>query len=519
MNDIHAWRTRLPGRQPGDWLAGAQALVLSGQMNEARALLEAGHAAHPQAHEITLALAGQYLDAHRPTDAETLSRRILAAQPIHLEATFLLARSLRAQGRLTRMAQELRAALAHHPLEAELAIRAIETLDDADCKAPALAICEQALVRVYGKEPRLHAYAAMLALQLGQFEQARAHYEAVLAQAGEPQAWEWRVADGLSQSQRYTDPTHPDLHRFKQVLQRHDLSPTARMGLLFALGKACDDLGDHAAAAAYWREANGSAHSRSHWSRKPWRRLVDARLRAIPPSARPVGTRAWSPLFVVGVPRSGTTLLTQRLAALPCVVSRGELRWLADLAATLPPDELPDHETLNRLAQAYERQLRQDDDRTACWYIDKQPLNLLHVDLILALWPGARIIQCSRGARDTALSLWSQYFVDPAHDYAYDFGDIAAVIQGCTRLMRHWQTRYPESVRTVSYEALVSAPETETACITAWLGLSAGSTASAQPPGGAISTASLWQARQPVHPNSIDRWQRYATFIPELLRF
>lgn len=519
MNGDHGWRTRLPGHPPSAWLADAQALVLKGDMHEARKLLQAGHAAHPVAHDLSLALAGLYLDAQRPVDAEVLLRNTLSAAPTHLEAAFALAHALRTQGRLTQLARELNNALSRHPLTPDLAIRAIEALDNADRKTEALGICEQALDRVDGNEPRLHAYAGMLALQLGQFESARRHYEAVVAQAGAQQAWEWRVADGMSQLQRYTNPAHPDLARFRHALHGHDLAGPTRTGVLFALGKAHDELGGHATAAALWREANVSAHHRSRWSRKHWRHLIDARLRAAPPPNRSIHPRGWSPLFLVGVPRSGTTLLAQQLAALPGIVQRGELRWLADSATSLPVHRPPSLEELERAALSYERQLRQDDEPAAEWYVDKQPLNLLHIDLILSLWPDARIIYCQRAAPDTALSLWTQCFGDPAHDYAYDFGDIAAVLQGCERLMQHWQARYPEAIRTVAYEALVQSPQIEIAGIARWLRLSPAMAAPVHESTAAISTASLWQARQPVYRSSVGRWKTYAPYLPELRRF
>lgn len=519
MNDAATrWRALLPGRPPGEWLTNAQSLVLGGNTNEARTLLDAGHAAYPQDPGLALALAGLYLDAHRHGDAEELLNGVLAAQPTHLGAAFMLARVLRAQGKLTRMGEQLVAALSLNPSDPALAIRGIELLDDADRKVEAYALCQRALGASAIVDPRLHAYAGMLALQLGEFAQARSHYEAVLEQAGEPMAWEWHVAGGLSQLQRYADPADPDTQRFQHALRRTDISPVARTELLFALGKARDDLDESAAAAKAWREANALAHTRSRWSRKAWRRMVGARALAAPLPLRQLKPRGWAPLFVVGVPRSGTTLLAQRLATVAGVVQRGELRWLPDLVAQLPLQAPPVHDQLDRLAHSYERQLQQDD-RSARWFIDKQPLNLLYVDLILALWPDARILYCARNSRDTALSLWAQSFGDPAHDYAYDFHDIAAVIQGCARLMRHWMARYPASIRMVSYETLVATPDAEIAALATWLDARVGTGAAMQPVTGAISTASLWQARQPIYQSSIERWRTYAPFVPELLRF
>ncbi|WP_343205723.1 sulfotransferase [Rhodanobacter sp. ANJX3] len=508
-----SWRTSLPGRPPAEWLEAAQSLTLGGYGQEALALLEAGHASCPYDSGLSLALAGFYLDRQRYVEAERLLNAIRKEHPSHLGAAFMLARVLRAQGQFNQMAQQLVAAVSQHSLDAELAIKTIEALDDADRKMEAYTLCQRALNAECADDARLHAYAGMLALQLGQFVQARAHYEAVLEHAGEPRAWEWHIAGGLSQSQRYVQPADVDLQRFQQALRRNDISPTARIELLFALGKLHDDLGDAAAAAEAWREANTLAHAHSRWSRKNWRRMIDARIRAAPMTQRPRESRGWAPLFVVGVPRSGTTLLAQRLTSLSDIVQRGELRWLPELAA-----QLPDVAQVALLAEQYELQLRQDD-RHARWFIDKQPLNLLHIDLILALWPDAKIVCCVRNTRDNALSIWTQRFGDPAHDYAYNFNDIAAVIQGCHRLTRHWLARYPASVRLVSYETMVAAPDAEIASLGKWLNADSKVESETRTSPGMISTASLWQARQPIYQTSVGRWRTYEKFFPELLRF
>lgn len=173
-------------------------------------------------------------------------------------------------------------------------------------------------------------------------------------------------------------------------------------------------------------------------------------------------------------------------------------------------------EMLQEAANDIARQLRQDDD-DARWIIDKQPLNLLRVDLIMALWPHARVVCCTRDARDTALSLWTQSFHDAAHDYAYDFGDIAAVIHGCRRLEAHWLARYPASFRTVSYEQLVSEPDATLQALAGWLAWSPPTNEQMPATETAIATASAWQARQPIYTQSAGRWRNYAPYLPELL--
>ena len=137
----------------------------------------------------------------------------------------------------------------------------------------------------------------------------------------------------------------------------------------------------------------------------------------------------------------------------------------------------------------------------------------------MALWPNARIIHCQRNSRDIALSLWSQSFHDRAHDYAYDFADIAAMIRGCHRLMSHWHARYASSIHTVRYEDLVHEPGACIATLARWLGLPELDPPHSSSDDRAIRTASAWQARQPVYTRSVGRWRDYLPYLPELLKF
>ncbi|ULU25354.1 sulfotransferase [Dyella terrae] len=330
-----------------------------------------------------------------------------------------------------------------------------------------------------------------------------------------PDAVEWNIPLGLAGLQRYRDAQHPDFAFFRELLRRSTLSDAARSGTLFAPGKAYDDVDDVEQAVQVLRQANALMQSSHPWSRKLWKRSIEARLGApsYGPPLAPVDD--WIPVFIVGVPRSGTTLLAERLARHPQVCTRGELGWLQVAAQRVAQAATVQRSVLEDAAALYATHARQGE-HNARWIIDKQPLNLLHVDLILSLWPHARIIHCERNARDTALSLWMQSFHDRAHDYAYDFDDIGAVIHGCRRLMAHWTKRYGDSIRTVHYETFVAAPDEEFAALEAWLQLPSVPPVPAAPTPSPISTASAWQARQPVYTRSVGRWQRYAAYLPEL---
>jgi hypothetical protein len=225
----------------------------------------------------------------------------------------------------------------------------------------------------------------------------------------------------------------------------------------------------------------------------------------------------FAPVFVVGMPRSGTTLVAEWLARHPDVCNRGELNGIAQLAQELARTPKVGYGTLVHATHGYVQQTRQDDTAVG-WFIDKQPLNFLHIDLIASLFPNARIIHCVRNARDTALSIWMQYFAGHAQDFAYDFTNIAAAMNGCDRLMALARKRYPAIVRSVRYEAFVGDPESQTRALAEWIGLPPGT--GTQPSSRrVISTSSAWQARQPVHTRSIGRWRAYASHVPELMQF
>lgn len=497
-----------------DWLTCGQRLVLQIDFETARAVFTEGVAQYPHSNELSLALAGICWQGGQAGMAEAQLHELLARQPDHVAATFLLVRILKEQGRLQTAGKAMRRLFEQTRQDADTVIQAVEMLDDVQRTEDAAAICEMEIAAGC-IDPRIHAYAGMLGIQLGHFELVRERYTFALEHS--PQAVEWNIPIGLSTLQRYRDGDHPDFPLFRDVLQQPGLSEKARTLTLFALGKAHDDIGDHALAAQYLRQANALAHARSTWSRKHWRRLIEARLASKPLPFQLPDASEWTPLFIVGVPRSGTTLLAELLARHPLVCNRGELGWLATLMRQLEQTGTQEPAAYEQAAAIYAAQLRQDNS-DARWFIDKQPLNLLHVDRILTLWPNARIIHCRRNSRDTALSLWSQSFHDHAHDYAYDFNDIATVIQGCERLMVHWRARYAASIHTVRYEALTTDPERCLNELARWLGLPGHDLLRSLGSDHAISTASTWQARQPIHAHSVARWRAYAPHVPELLR-
>lgn len=500
-----------------EWLEQAQALMLRGELARAEVLIGDALRDYPTSLALRRILAGTRIQSGREAEGETLLTQLLAEQPQDAGTAFTLARLLANQSKGEEAARVLHTHFQRSRMEPELAILAIELLDDCGRKRDAAGIAERA-VAVAPEDLRLHAYAGMLNSQLGNFPQARAHY---LRAMDAPLACEWHVPLGLALTQRYHDARHPDFGLFHGCLARGDMSAKARSSLLFALAKAHDDIEEYARAADYSREANALAHAATRWSRKNWQREIEARLDAVPIRDRAAPLADFTPIFIVGLPRSGTTLVAELLAHFPQVCNRGESPWLATLAEQDLLRGQPRGTALQNAAIAYATRMRRDDAPSSRWFIDKQPLNLRYLDLILALFPQARIVHCTRNPRDNALSLWMQSFAEDVQGYAYDFSDMALVMQDCARLMYHWRARYPGSILEVKYEQLVASPSHVIAALATALGLgSPGADQLARPATpGEISSASLWQARQPVYARSVGRWKNYIQLLPELAEF
>ena len=499
------------------WLELARARVLRGEYAEAESATLQALQEYPDSFELRRLLAGVHLQTRRESDAESLLRQLLIERPHDAGSAFALARLLIGQCRSDAAAAVMCGCFEHAHHAATLAIQAIELLHASGRERDASTIAERA-IQADPDDPRLHAYAGMLDIQLGEFQRARTHYLFALEHA--PQACEWHLPHGLALMQRYGDAQHPDFARFRDCLERDDLSDKARSTVLFALAKAHDDIGDFRQAAAYSRQANTLAHDLTQWSRKQWRRGVESRLDTHPIASGLEPQADFVPIFVVGIPRSGTTLLAELLARRPRICNRGESPWLAALAQQTDLVGKPDVASLRRAARTYAAQLQQDDTQAMHWYIDKQPLNFRYVDLMLALFPNAKVIHCRRNPRDTALSLWMQSFHEEVQGYAYDFDDIALVMHDCERLMARWRKLHGDSIREASYEQLVASPETVITELATWLELPPPEpSATAGSPASGIGTASVWQARQPVYARSAGRWKNYLPYLPELSRF
>ncbi|WP_353162214.1 sulfotransferase [Salinisphaera shabanensis] len=232
------------------------------------------------------------------------------------------------------------------------------------------------------------------------------------------------------------------------------------------------------------------------------------------------------PIFIVGMPRSGTSLVEQIVASHPQAHGAGELNDIRRMVRELPAitgSDRPYPECMDRLTPAQAdtlagRYLGALAARApeAARVTDKMPFNMLWLGLIARLFPNARVVYCRREAMDNCLSCYFQLF-NQGMRFAYDQGHVGQVYRQHERLMAHWAAHLPLPMLTVDYEALVADPEAQSRRLIGFTGLDWDDRClDFHRQARDVRTASVWQVRQPVYRSSVERWRAYAPWLGPL---
>ncbi|MGD0676099.1 MAG: sulfotransferase [Polyangiaceae bacterium] len=357
-----------------------------------------------------------------------------------------------------------------------------------------------------------------LLLEAGRFGEAGSAFERSIELA----PWQATGHLGLVTSRKMADGDRPIVERIVKRLEEHELTERQRMMLHFAAGKALDDLRDYEAAMEHFDAANRIRHKIAPFDRDQFERGVDGLVarfthRFFAENAA-LGTDDETPVLVVGMPRSGTTLVERFISSHPLVGGGGERSfWNQSAPAWVGAATAKLAARAEDLRKNYLRLLRGIAPE-ALRVTDKMPFNFLWVGLVHMLLPKARIVHCRRNPIDTCLSIYSTYFAEH-WGFASDRGDLAAYYRQYVRLMNHWRTVLPAAcLIDVDYEQATAAPVETARRLIRFCGLE-WDPACVSPDRNpdAVRTASRWQARQPIYRTSVARWRNYEPWLGELL--
>ncbi len=459
----------------------------------------------------------------RNEEAIASFERALVLQPEFAAAQYNYGRALAALGRHEQAIARFRKAIALNPgyvaayNNLGYSLRAIER------RSEALVAFDQALAldRNYGFA---HAGRASILESMGKIADARASLErAVALMPGNP------TFHGALAEIKHFRAGDPQIAAMEALLRKMAAYPApVRIELHFALAKAYDDLQRQAAAFEQLREGNALKRASVVYNERAELGTLDeiatVYTSAVITAKRGSGDPFDVPMFVVGMPRSGTTLVEQILASHPAVFGGGERSFFAESVAAENPGgrgvlDVPafSGEALRRIGGRYAAKLRALAPGAAR-IVDKLPENFKFAGLIHLALPNARIIHVSRDPADTCFSCYSKLFAG-ALNYTYDLGELGRYYQAYEKLMAHWRAVLPEgTVLDVKYETLVEDLEAQARRLIAACGLEWDARClEFHKTERGVHTASQFQVRQPIYKSSIGRWRPYENHLRPLL--
>lgn len=415
-------------------------------------------------------------------------------------------------------------ALAQAPLDAQMLDTLGVVFTRANAHERATALYERAVALMPSHPNYHHNYAKSLVF-MNRMDEAERELEACIRLA--PSLWGAHLT--LSQLRRQS-PDRNHVQRLRALLPKAAGDQTAQLNLNLALSKEYEDLADYPKAFEHLSTGKLAAKAMSQYTFAQDEALFAAVTRAAPrPLSAASGHPTDEPIFVIGMPRSGTTLVERILSSHPDVHAAGELQNfpLALKRASgsrtprlVDPDTIERAQDLDwyRLGEDYLNSTRPDTGLTPR-FIDKLPHNFLHVGAIANALPNAKIICLRRNPMDTCLGNFRQLFhlASPYHGYANGLLDTGHYYVLFDRLMAHWRQAFPGRILEVGYEALVEAQESHTRELLSFCNLPWHDDClhfeKNQAP---ATTASAVQVRAPIYRSALRRWKLFEPQLGEL---
>jgi tetratricopeptide (TPR) repeat protein len=462
----------------------------------------------------------------RFADAEAAFRKVLALEPDNARVLTDLGQVLTDLKRFNEAILSLRRAAELEPENAGVQLRLAATLIMAGDPEASERACRTA-IDLAPNLPRAWSGLGSAMRAVGRFDEARAHYEHALAL--DPELSEAHA--GLAVIGR-PPSDEAQVNRLRALAASPEVDLEQRVWLSFALGTMLDSAGRYDEAFSSFALANVLQHERlaawgETYDHAALRRRITDLIESLTPefysAVEPDGNPSETPVFVVGMPRSGTSLVEQIAASHSRVSGAGELGDLSRVCESVFVHgqgrslEEMDPGLARRLADDYVAKLQRLGAGSAR-VVDKMPDNVLHLGVAALLFPGARVVFCRRDLRDICLSCYFHHFSEPMQ-YAQDLADCGRRALEIERLADHWRRALPLRMHTIDYETLVADLEGESRRLIAFLGLDWEPAClefhKTERP---VLTASVWQVRQPLFAHSVGRWRNYERHLGPLVQ-
>ena len=517
-----------------------------GRLDDAEASFRKAIALRPNLAEAHYNLGNTLQQLVRLDDAEASFRKAIALRPSLAEAHVNLGITLQELGRLDGAEASCRKAIALKPGYAEAhynlgnTLKGLGSLDDA----------EASYRRAIGLKPDFAEAYVNLGItlrRLGRLNDAEASYRRAIALKPDYAEAHNNLGNMLKKLGRLDDAeasfrkavalkpdfaeAHSNLANMKkfssqdeQCLQMQALyrdpstSEKNRCQICFALAKAYEDLRELARAFQLYSEGNALRKKELGYNKAQDEQLFEilkANYQKISDAGAPeIVATEHAPIFIVGMPRSGTTLVEQIISSHPLVAGAGELPFIAQLGASLAVGQSSaDSKALATFREEYLSALKQRSEGNAI-ITDKMPQNFRFLGLIATALPEAKIIHVRRDPAAVCWANYTQYFVNDSLGYCYSLDDILHYHELYQDLMKYWRLMLPNRIYDLDYDGLTENQEEETRKLIDHLGLEWDDAClSPQDNTRGVATASAMQVRQKVYQGSSEKWKRYLPFL------
>lgn len=512
--------------EPNIFIGLAFICANSGRFGEAVNLYLKALSIEPQNFNALMNLAGIYSHVRDFKNASECYRQVIAHNPNAIEAYLNLARVLTEIGALNEAKILCQKVIKLNPklIQAQYHLGKILVLKGEHSEAERVF---NSVIAYNSDYIEARYELANLLKSQGKFNEAKRHYLQIIKQR---QVYT-QAHFSYSTIHKYKNKQDKHLYEMLELYNKAHLQTENKIQLLFALSKAFEDIKEYEQAFHYLKLGNDLRFQKFNYRIDGDKLLIDSIVKnfssEIFSNFKLDSEKSAKPIFVVGMPRSGTSLVEKIISSHSEVYAAGEIDYFFKLATNSFLNQSTDYlftglnsytkSTFEMLGQEYLRKINLLQANSE-HITDKMPLNVLMIGLIKLVLPNAKIIHCVRDPIDNCLSIFKQNFATDNYQFAYNLKTLGQYHNQYTRLMTHWHEVMPGSVYDIAYESLIENPEIEIrkliqSCDLEWQD----NCVNFYRTKGTVKTASAYQVRQPLYKSSVRLWEKYQEFLSPLI--